>query len=157
MHLSTLASFLPILTALTTATPLTLTPRTTEGQYCKDFTFKNNTHPSHSPLITDCQAMITSVANNTIWHAHYEKNATMHDDEHHYYKKLIEHGTCAFGVHVDYDRHAILGKADVENVITEAIGRFAMNGRIGAKGEMACWKNKDEKIINGVDWNLHRA
>lgn len=95
--------------------------------------------------------MIAKVANHTVWNAHEKDIAIKH-------KKLAEYGSCAFSVHVDYDRHAVVAKDDVKNIIDKVVTKFGKDGRIGAKGEMACWATvKEEKVINGVDWNIHHV
>ncbi|KAK2758804.1 hypothetical protein FQN54_003496 [Arachnomyces sp. PD_36] len=94
------------------------------NDYCGDSSFENQTSGG-SPLVSDCQQIITNIAGGGDWSLGM------------FQRKIAEHGTCAFGAQVDGTVSKV-GNQDVIDLIQASIDQFQWNGLVGAQGEMNC-------------------
>lgn len=68
--------------------------------------------------------------------------------------KLVQYGTCAFGVgmlHHFFPVHAKIGNQDIIDAIERSIELFAKDGKVGTKGVLSC----DSLVDFPTDWGLY--
>jgi len=114
---------------------------------CTGFTFTNLTTPD-SPLISDCQTLVSSLGEDTYW------NILPHDDPE---VQLISYGSCHFTVSVEKSPSVditLIGNHDVVNVIHQAVAAaqgHAASGDlvVAAEGDMSCLSNKVHWYLKG--------
>ncbi|KAH7303528.1 putative necrosis-inducing factor-domain-containing protein [Stachybotrys elegans] len=112
---------------------------------CEDSSFVNQSSGG-SPFISDCQQIVRNIAGGGSWTVPLT-----------FYRKLVSHGTCAFGAQAQYDfraTNAKIGNQDIMDLINDSIRRFSWNGRVGSKGEMQC-QYDPRQHLGTVSWGLY--
>ncbi|EPE06554.1 glycoside hydrolase family 18 protein [Ophiostoma piceae UAMH 11346] len=100
-----------------------------------------------SPSVDDCMQIVAQVqGTQKTWQVNTAGLAQ---------KKLISYGSCHFGAQASNLHGNIyfhVGSQDVVDLITDAVNKFATNGKIGARGDMDCKGN-----INSQDmsWGIY--
>ncbi|KAH7071471.1 putative necrosis-inducing factor-domain-containing protein [Paraphoma chrysanthemicola] len=147
MQIQILAVFTTLLAA-TKASPITakLEARNYVND-CGDSTFVNQSSGG-SPQISDCQQIVRNIAGGGTWTVGL-------GGEHH---QIVQYGTCAFGINGDSSMNAAyIGNGDISDLINDSIKRFAWQGKVGAKGHMACRSIQGAVSGGGLTWGIYHT
>lgn len=115
---------------------------------CGDSNFWNYTSDA-SPLITDCQRIVSNIAGGGSW--------TSWTGE---WRQLVSYGTCRVSINVPGVGQSILfrvGNQDIMDIINMSIQKFGENGKVGAEGDMNCQADMFLPSVLDTEWVLYHT
>ncbi|KAK0610943.1 putative necrosis-inducing factor-domain-containing protein [Immersiella caudata] len=102
-----------------------------DTEHCWDYSFSSSENTtSDSPLVADCQQMLTNIAGDGDWMLGWKQT-----------RQLVQYGTCAFTAENNYPGKGFVrvGNVDIIHVVSELIeSNQTPEGRVGGAGYMNC-------------------